>query len=641
MRFILIALLSLASVSCNKEKESTSFFNSDKTIQVNFGLGLNNNPYYKVYYNKEIVLDSSELGIIREDADFSKNLEIIDISEGEKISDSYSMLQGKQKDITYKAEKYEIHLKNKKGDLMDIVFQISDDGIAFRYNFPEKSSKIKKITEEKTSYNFVDDTKAWLQPMSKAKSGWSETNPSYEEPYVTNVSLNTESDIGEGWVYPALFKSDGTWILISESGLHRKYAGTHLIKQKDNTTLQVGFPQKEEIFPGGALNPESTLPWATPWRTITIGSLKTITESTMGTDLATPSKLEKTDYIESGLASWSWVLLKDESVNYETTKKFIDYASQMEWKYCLIDADWDRKIGYDKVKQLVDYAKEKNVKILVWYNSAGSWNTTPYTPKSKLLTAEDREKEFSKLKEIGVAGIKVDFFGGDGQSMISYYHDILEAAGKFNIVVNFHGATLPRGWQRTYPNLLTVEAIKGYEFITFSQETADLAPGHIAMLPFTRNVFDPMDFTPMVLDSIPGIKRKTTPSFELALPVLFLSGIQHIAEIPEGMAKQPDYVINYLKDIPTNWDESRFLSGFPGKDIVMARRKDDTWHIIGINGENISKEVEIDLRFFEKNREGFLITDGNSGFSKTNVSAKENSTIKITMKPYGGFVMTF
>jgi hypothetical protein len=458
MRFILIALLSLASVSCNKEKESTSFFNSDKTIQVNFGLGLNNNPYYKVYYNKEIVLDSSELGIIREDADFSKNLEIIDISEGEKISDSYSMLQGKQKDITYKAEKYEIHLKNKKGDLMDIVFQISDDGIAFRYNFPEKSSKIKKITEEKTSYNFVDDTKAWLQPMSKAKSGWSETNPSYEEPYVTNVSLNTESDIGEGWVYPALFKSDGTWILISESGLHRKYAGTHLIKQKDNTTLQVGFPQKEEIFPGGALNPESTLPWATPWRTITIGSLKTITESTMGTDLATPSKLEKTDYIESGLASWSWVLLKDESVNYETTKKFIDYASQMEWKYCLIDADWDRKIGYDKVKQLVDYAKEKNVKILVWYNSAGSWNTTPYTPKSKLLTAEDREKEFSKLKEIGVAGIKVDFFGGDGQSMISYYHDILEAAGKFNIVVNFHGATLPRGWQRTYPNLLTVEA---------------------------------------------------------------------------------------------------------------------------------------------------------------------------------------
>ena len=641
MRFILIALLSLASVSCNKEKESTSFFNSDKTIQVNFGLGLNNNPYYKVYYNKEIVLDSSELGIIREDADFSKNLEIIDISEGEKISDSYSMLQGKQKDITYKAEKYEIHLKNKKGDLMDIVFQISDDGIAFRYNFPEKSSKIKKITEEKTSYNFVDDTKAWLQPMSKAKSGWSEMNPSYEEPYVTNVSLNTESDIGEGWVYPALFKSDGTWILISESGLHRKYAGTHLIKQKDNTTLQVGFPQKEEIFPGGALNPESTLPWATPWRTITIGSLKTITESTMGTDLATPSKLEKTDYIESGLASWSWVLLKDESVNYETTKKFINYASQMEWKYCLIDADWDRKIGYDKVKQLVDYAKEKNVKILVWYNSAGSWNTTPYTPKSKLLTAEDREKEFSKLKEIGVAGIKVDFFGGDGQSMISYYHDILEAAGKFNIVVNFHGATLPRGWQRTYPNLLTVEAIKGYEFITFSQETADLAPGHIAMLPFTRNVFDPMDFTPMVLDSIPGIKRKTTPSFELALPVLFLSGIQHIAEIPEGMAKQPDYVINYLKDIPTNWDESRFLSGFPGKDIVMARRKGDTWHIIGINGENISKEVEIDLSFFKKNREGFLITDGNSGFSKTNVSAKENSTIKITMKPYGGFVMTF
>lgn len=640
MRFIFLLLFSLTFISCSKVKQKKSFFNSDETIKVDFGLGAHKAPYFQVYYKEEKVLDSSALGIIQKDADFSKNMKIISISEAEKITAPYSMLQGKEKDIIYKAQKYKVHLKNEEGYLMDIIFQLSNDGVAFRYYFPEQSYEVKKITEEKTSYNFVDNTRAWLQPMSKAKSGWEHTNPSYEEYYKMNIPLSTPSKIGEGWVYPALFRSkDSVWTLISEAGLHRNYAGTHLIKKGNTGILQVGFPQKKEIFPGGALKPESTLPWHTPWRIIAIGSLKTIMESTLGTDLATPAKQENTDYIETGLSSWSWALKKDASVNYETTKQFIDYAAEMDWKYTLIDVNWDTRIGYDRIKELVDYAEERNVKILLWYNSAGSWNTTPYTPKSKLLTNESREKEFSKLKEMGVAGLKVDFFGGDGQSMIAYYHDIMEAAAKYELVLNFHGATLPRGWQRTYPNLLTTEAVKGYEFITFTQEAANKAPSHAAMLPFARNVFDPMDFTPMVLDSIPGITRRTTSAFELALPVLFLSGIQHIAEIPKGMAKQPDYVIDYLKNIPVNWDESIFLSGFPGKDIVMARRKGNTWHIVGINGENIEKKVDIDLSFMEGNQEGFMITDGKNGFLKRNISSRKD--LKIKMKPYGGFVMKF
>ena len=635
-KIILVSLLALLLTSFVDDKKDYSFVNTDKTIKIAFELNQNKTPVYKVFFKDKLVINTSELGIIREDANFYTDLKIIKISEAKSIQSNYSMLQGKRKNISYTANQYVVQLQNKEGKSIEIIFQLSNDGIALRYHFPETSKDIKKIIEEKTTYNFDTTTKAWLQPMSKAKTGWSETNPSYEEHYAMGVPVNTKPAIGEGWVYPALFQSNDTWLLISESGLPNNYCGSRLVYNDTSKAMQVTFPQKEEVFPNGALNPESKLPWYTPWRIIAIGSLKTITESTLGTDLAEPAIPMDTSFIKSGLSSWSWVLLKDESVNYETTLKFIDYAAQMNWPYCLIDADWNKRIGDEKMNLLVRYAKTKNVKLLVWYNSSGAWNSTVYEPKSKLLTADDRNKEFTKLKEMGIAGIKVDFFGGDGQSMIAYYHAILKDAAAHQLLINFHGATLPRGWQRTYPNLLTTEAIKGEEFITFTQEVADLQPSHCTMIPFARNVFDPMDFTPMVLDSIPNIKRKTTPAFELALPVLFLSGIQHIAETPDGMAKQPQYVVDYLKDIPTNWDDSKFIEGFPGKYIVMARKKDNVCFIVGTNGENTAKEIEIDLSFVT-NKTGIIIEENENGFTQNNLS-KDNK-LKVKMKPYGGFVI--
>ncbi|SNR70238.1 glycoside hydrolase family 97 protein [Lutibacter flavus] len=634
---IILLITSILLLSCNIKKNNTTFENSTKTIKVEFNLNADKTPFYQVFYNNKIVLDSSKLGLIREDANFYNNLKVKSISESIPVSDTYSMVQGKQKNIEYNANKYIVHLENETGNLMDIIFQLSDDGVAFRYHFPETSEENKKITEEKTTYNFNESTKAWLQPMSKAKTGWSETNPSYEENYMMDIPVNTASPIGEGWVYPALFHTNESWVLITEAGLHEKYCGTRLKYNDEMEALQVTFPQTEEIFPEGELNPESNLPWFTPWRIITIGNLNTITESTLGTDVADKAIEMDTSFIKSGLSSWSWVLLKDDFTTFETSIKFIDYASEMNWPYCLIDADWDTKIGYEKMEELTKYATSKNVKVLVWYNSSGSWNSTPYHPKSKLLTQEDRIHEFTKLNEIGVSGVKIDFFGGDGQSMIAYYHGILKDAASHKLLVNFHGATLPRGWQRTYPHLLTMEAIKGEEFITFVQENADTAPSHCTVLPFARNAFDPMDFTPMVLDVIPNITKRTTAGFDLALPVLFLSGIQHIAEIPEGMAKQPQYVIDYLKDIPTNWDAAKFIEGFPGKDVIMARRKGDTWHITGINGENMDKEFTIDLSFISK--DGFIISENENGFVQNTITPDAKLLVK--MKPYGGFVMKF
>jgi hypothetical protein len=631
-----ILLLTFSLFSFAETPANYSFFNADKTIKVEFNLTSKKTPSYKVFFKDKLVINTSELGIVREDANFYSDMQIVNVSEAKTVTSNYSMFQGKRKNIHYAANEYTVSLQNSTGEAIEIIFQISYGGVALRYHFPKTSSDIKKITEEKTTYNFDAATKAWLQPMSKAKTGWKETNPSYEEHYAMGVPVNTKPVIGEGWVYPALFNVNDAWVLITETGLQDNYCGSRLVYNDASKALQVTFPQKEEIFPNGALNPESQLPWYTPWRIITIGSLKTITESTLGTDLADPAIPMDTSFIKSGLSSWSWVLLKDESVNFETTIQFIDYASSMNWPYCLIDADWDTRIGDAKMKELVAHAAVKNVKLLVWYNSSGSWNSTEYHPKGKLLTHADRDKEFSKLKEMGIVGIKVDFFGGDGQSMIAYYYAMLKDAAAHQLMINFHGATLPRGWQRTYPNLLTTEAIKGEEYITFTQETADLQPSHCTMLPFARNVFDPMDFTPMVLDSIPNIKRKTTPAFELALPVLCLSGIQHIAEIPMGMSKMPKYVVDYLKDIPTNWDDSKFIDGYPGKFIVMARKKDNVWHIVGINGENKAKEIELDLSFVT-NESGYVILENEKGFEQQIIT--KNKKLKVTMKPNGGFVV--
>ncbi|MGS2739158.1 glycoside hydrolase family 97 catalytic domain-containing protein [Sinomicrobium sp. M5D2P17] len=646
------ALLMLALIpACSGEKETSAFFTApSEHIRVEFGLSENRAPFYLVTYRDSVVLDTSRLGVVREDGDFYSGLSLLSVTDEGQVEDHYQLLYGKEKDISYKAHRYVAHLENKDGKPMDIEFQLSDDGVAFRYYFPHASTPLDNqgedsttviIREEMTSYNFPADTRAWLQPMARAKTGWERSNPSYEENYLAEVSPDTPSPIGEGWVYPALFRNGDTWALVSETAPERNFCATRLRYHEEEKAYQVTFPQEEEVFPGGGLLPESRLPWYSPWRIIAIGDLKTIAESTLGTDLAKPAPEDMDiSFIKPGAASWSWALLKDESITYDIQKEFIDYASEMQWPYCLVDVNWDTTIGYDKIAELAGYAQQKNVKLILWYNSAGSWNTTPYHPRNQLLTAESRQEEFRKLRDMGIAGIKVDFFGGDGQSMIAYYHDIFKDAAEYRLMVNCHGTTLPRGWQRTYPHLVTMESVKGFEFITFDQANADQAPEHCAILPFTRNVFDPMDFTPMSLTEIPNIDRKTTKGFELALPVLFLSGVQHIAETAEGMSQVPDYVKEYLKALPTDWETSRFIDGYPGKYAVFARKKGKHWYVCGINGEDSEKELDLDLSFINADV-GYMITDDKEAQSFTKSDLFPDEKISVIMQPYGGFVMKF
>ncbi|MEI7525289.1 MAG: glycoside hydrolase family 97 catalytic domain-containing protein [Mariniphaga sp.] len=600
-------------------------------------------PTYAIDFNGKPILGESTLGIMLSDGDFTKGLKIESVSETKAVHDEYKLFSGKREKCIYNGNERTIRFSNSNHQPVELIFRISDDGAAFRYFLPEKSETVRKIMTENTSFQLTSGSKIYMSPCPDLYMGWCNSQPSYEDYYFQGEDIGKQSPYAAGWVFPALFNTNNTWILLTETGLDGSYCGTRLQQSSIKGNYKIGFPQEgERTSPLAPVYPESKTPWLTPWRIIAISDgLKTLMESTLETDLAIPAKEADYSFVKPGRASWSWIMKKDESITYDIQKNYIDWSASMKWEYCLIDVNWDTKIGYDKIKELAEYAATKKVGLILWYNSAGSWNTVTYHPKDRLLFNLNREAEFKRISEMGIKGIKVDFFGGDGQSMMKYYNDIMQDALKYKLLVNFHGATYPKGWQRTYPNLLTMEAVRGFENVTFDQKWADLEANHCCMLPFTRNVFSPMDFTPVNLTEVPGLARKTSGAFELALSVIFQSGIQHWAESPEGMATVPDYIREYMSLIPTTWDDTRFIDGFPGKYVIMARKSGTTWYVAGINGEETEKEISFALPFDSKAVNGSLLTDGdtNRSFSKSVVQVKKGEKIKLRIKPTGGFVI--
>ena len=641
LRNSLILVFFLGTFLTQAQEKEHQLESPDRSITVMFKIKNDGTLFYRISKNNKQVLGPSRLGVIREDGDFSRALKLKAVTKITLVKDVYVLNNAKRSKNVYLANAQTFRLLNSQGKDFELIFRVSNDGMAFHYHFPGKSTDQKKIIEEKTSFKFFEDTKGWLQPMSIAQTGWEHSNPSYEENYKQGIPVGQPSPLKAGWVYPALFQTGNNWIVLTETVAEGgNYCGTRLKAESPEGEYSIGFPASQERFSKeAALFPQSLLPWFSPWRIIGIGSLKTIMESTLGTDLAEPAIKMDTSFIKPGKASWSWVLLKDDSTVYTVQKRFIDYAANMHWKYCLIDADWDKKIGYNKIADLSKYAESKKIGLILWYNSAGSWNTTPYSPRNVLLTQEGRKEEFQCLQEMGIKGVKVDFFGGDGQSFMQYYQDILSDAADHNLLVNFHGATLPRGLQRTFPNLMTMEAIKGMEFRTFAQETENIQPVHCTTIPFTRNIFDPMDYTPMVLYKIPNIKRSTTSCFELALPIVFLSGIQHFAETPKGMSHVPLFVKKFLQTLPDHWDDVHFIDGFPGKKVVIARRVGKKWFVAGLNGENKDQLWTLDLSFINAN--GKLIADGKEALSFSYSKIKASRATSINVKAHGGFVIEF
>jgi hypothetical protein len=608
----------------------------DRHISVELRITSAKTLEYSVQRDGRPVVLPSRLGLQLEGADLDAQLKLAATSPVKPIAEDYELAAGKKRRVSYRANEQVYTVRNPEGQALDLAFRVSNDGVAFRYLV--RGPGPHKFVSESTSFAFDTKARAWLQPMAVAQTGWSNTNPSYEEHYQREIAVGTKSPMA-GWVFPALFRTGDTWVALTEANMDGSWHASRLQADSTGGIYRLGTPMAPEVFTDGVLLAESSGELTSPWRVIALGSLAAVTESTLGTDLAAPAIAFDKDKMKPGHASWSWALLKDDATVFEVQKKFIDYAADMHWDYTLVDAEWDHKIGYDRMRELAAYGSSKGIGLLAWYNSSGPWNKTEYSPKSKLLTHEQRVAEFARLAEMGVKGVKIDFFAGDGKSMIAYYIGILNDAAAAGLLVNFHGATLPRGWARTYPNLMSTEAVRGLEYTTFTQDDQDAVVRHAAMLPFARNLFDPMDFTPMVFGDIPNIRRATRNGFELAESVLFLSGIQHFAETPEGMATAPAYVKAFLQDLPRSWDEVKFVAGYPGRHAVIARKSGNAWYVAGFNADDAEVQVDLDLGFLA-GREGQLITDG-AGEREFRQAAVKGGKQKIGIKAHGGFVAVF
>ena len=245
---------------------------------------------------------------------------------------------------------------------------------------------------------------------------------------------------------------------------------------------------------------------------------------------------------------------------------------------------------------------------------------------------------------MGVAGVKIDFFESEKQNMIQYYLDILEDAAQFEMMVYFHGCIVPRGWSRTYPNLMTYEAVRGAEWYNNGPEFSVTAPEHNTILPFTRNVVGAMDYTPVTFTNS-QFPHHTSYGHELALSVIFESPLQHLADRPEGYYELPDEAKTFLKEVPTAWDNTKLIDGYPGQEVTMARQKGDTWYIGGISAsERQEKTKKIKLDFLKEgvNYRAVIIADGkhDKDFNSQVMVVDKTSTIEVKLLRRGGFVVS-
>jgi hypothetical protein len=573
------------------------------------------------------VLPNSFLGISRKDRQFVDDLNFVRESKAKVVHDKYQMICGKRKLCENFGTEKILSYKNSNNKLLDIVFRVYNNGVAFRYAFTDHSDSLVNVTSEATTYVLPDSTYRWIQPYSIA----------YEDffPFSkTGFSQKKEKE----WGLPALFKinNESLWVLISEANISENNCSTFLDNSAKPNEYKVTYPsQRKEFKQVGVI---SKLPWNSQWHTFIIGKLSDVVESTLITDVSEPNQIKNTSWIKPGSVSWIYWANNHGSKDYKKVVEYIDFAVEMNWPYVLIDWEWDVMSNGGNIIDAVKYAKSKGIKPLLWYNSGTSWLDP--TPVDRLLTHEKREKEFKWLNEIGIFGIKVDFFAGDQQDMMKYYIDILKDAGVYRLMVNFHGATVPRGWARTYPNLMSTEGVYGAEWYNNRSTLTNKAAGHNTTLPFTRNVIGSMDYTPVTFSNSqhPHI---TSYGHELALSVVFESGLQHFADSPTGYNALPSQPKEFLKHVPVNWDDTKLIDGYPGEKVIIARKKGNQWYIGGLNGKDEAQSLKLNFGFLGKGSFDLqLIKDGNDdkSFSYETVKIKEGDILKIDCLPRGGFV---
>ncbi len=600
---------------------------------------------YVVTYKNKTMLEESPLGLESTIGDFSTGLTFLSESK-KQIEENYYLPNGKTSRIHYLANELTVSYLNKNKDTLQVLFRVSNNDIALAYRLASPKQTHCTIKRELTGFNFPAHTTTFITPQAPSGEGWMKTKPSYEEEYTNEEPIGTPSKYRLGYTFPALFHLGNTgWVLLSETGVTSRYAGTRLSEGNQEGLYTIAFPEKEENGGMGDNTVTSNLPLTTSWKTITVGeTLKPIIETTSAYNGMKPVYTASQPY-KPGRSTWSWILWQDESCNYKDQQIFIDLAAEMGYEYILIDALWDKQIGYENMPSLIAYAQSKGVDVILWYNSNGAWNDAPQGPKQRMDTAPARQKEMAWMKSLGVKGIKVDFFGGDKQTTMKLYEDILTDANQYGIFVVFHGTTLPRGWERIYPNHMGSEAALVSENLVFSQDFANKEAYTSTMLPFTRNAVSAMDFGPVFFNkrfskqADKGTIRKTTDAFQLATSILYQSPVQHFGITPNNIQEQPEYVINFMKKIPTTWDETRFIDGYPGKYCIMARRFGSKWYIGATNASNSLQSYTLSLPWLIGKEVTVLFDhkDRSVGFKTAKIDKK--GLLKIELENLGGCVI--
>ena len=527
--------------------------------------------------------------------------------KAQRLKTDYRMLSGKRLHCTNQANEYRVG---------DMTVRLYDDGLAYRYESPVK---------EQAAYVIPEGMKRWMMQWTDGAEGFYPLQTTYKVKAQRSFSAVSKDADGNcvRWSFPVLLEAnDGVFALLTEANIEKGQSASSLYNDG-------------ELF--RVVQDEGENKGHSPWRVVIVGSLGDVVESTLVTDVSEPCKLEDTGWIHPGVVSWVYWAYNHGSDDYNIIKKYSDLAATLHLPYVLIDAEWDRMKDGKTVEDAVNYAKSKGVKPLIWYNSSVGWVDGAPTPKYRLNKPEDREKEFAWCEKIGVAGVKIDFFSGENQKNMDFCIDLMESAARHHLLVNFHGATVPRGWQRTYPNLLSTEGVYGAEWYNNVPTFTKAAASHNATLPFTRNVVGPMDYTPCAFSDSqhPHI---TSHAHELALTVLFESGLQHLADRPESFLAQPQDVQDFLSLLPAAWDETRFVSGYPGESCVLARRSGNTWYVAGINGTDETKTLSVPLPFIKKVREATLFADSGNKEQPWSIETIKKLPATVTCQPRGGFI---
>lgn len=558
---------------------------------------------YSVDYGSTPCLLPSPLGLKTNAGDFS-SLRFVSSKEGSQKID-YRMNRSKTASVCKTVNTLVCTFENPDGRHIDVEFAVSDNDVALRYLLPREAAGSARIFDELTGFRLQDNAdntylKTFLTPQSDAMIGWMRTKPSYEEYYGVGKPATAPSEYGHGYTFPCLFQlGNDAWVLISETGVDSRFCGSRLGEYKDGM-YKMEFPMAEENDGNGTVEPAIALPGATPWRTITVAdNLKPIVETTVTWDVVEPRYETVHDY-KFGKGTWSWIVWQDGSINMADQKKYVDLASAMGFDYVLVDNWWDQTIGHENIPELVSYANERNVDVFLWYSSSGYWNDISQSPINIMDNPIARKAEMKWLQKQGIKGIKVDFFGGDKQETMRLYEAILSDADDHGLMVIFHGCTIPRGWEKMYPNYVGSEAVRASENLVFMQSECDQEAIYACLHPFIRNTVGCMEFGGCFLNkrldrtNEKGTIRRTTDLFQIATCVLFQNPIQNFALAPNNLEDGPEVCLDFLREVPTTWDETRYISGYPGSSVVLARRCGEKWYMAAVNAE--AEDLKIDLK---------------------------------------------